>query len=251
MLRRHPSPRSRRQWTTIPACDSVIEVNTPIAYSGMRASTRPPNAARTTIDRTARATIPALNASRSPRNAKRLGMNPSRARSDDSRGKSAKRRVGGEDRGCPSSRAGGRSTATPVPKTARPICEMTVSCSLGTAPTTPASQDVPRNITPDEDAHDRERRPRVARLGRLEGGHAVRDGLDAGDRAAAVGERAHQEQQPERFGRDRDRRDAVDVRGVAEQRAADADARSAPASRRGRHRSGSRRPCRSRGCRAG
>ena len=90
MLRRHPSPRSRRQWTTIPACDSVIEVNTPIAYSGISASTRPPNAARTTIDRTASATIPALNARRSPRNAKRLGMNPSRASSDDSRGKSAK-----------------------------------------------------------------------------------------------------------------------------------------------------------------
>ena len=89
MLRRHPSPRSRRQWTTIPACDSVIEVNTPMAYNGMRASTRPPNAARTTIERTARATMPVLNASRSPRNANRLGMNPSRARSDASRGKSA------------------------------------------------------------------------------------------------------------------------------------------------------------------
>ena len=35
--------------------------------------------------------------------------------------------------------------------------------------------------------------------GRLEGGHAVRDGLDAGDRAAAVGERAHQQEQAERF----------------------------------------------------
>ena len=90
MLRRQPSPRSRRQWTTIPACDSVIEVNTPMAYSGISASTRPPNAARTTIDRTASATIPVLNASRSPRNANRLGMNPSRARSDDRRGKSAK-----------------------------------------------------------------------------------------------------------------------------------------------------------------
>ena len=62
------------QWTTIPACDSVIEVNTPIAYSGISASTRPPNAASTTIARTASATIPALNARRSPRKANRAGM---------------------------------------------------------------------------------------------------------------------------------------------------------------------------------
>ena len=34
--------------------------------------------------------------------------------------------------------------------------------------------------------------------GRLEGGHAVRDGLDARDRAAAVGEGAHQQEQAER-----------------------------------------------------
>ena len=43
-----------------------------------------------TIAMTARTTIPALNASRSPRKANRLGMKPSFARIDDSRGKSAK-----------------------------------------------------------------------------------------------------------------------------------------------------------------
>src|SRR2546423_134393 len=82
-LRRQPAVRSFSQCRTMPACDSVIDVKTPIAYSGIRASTNPPNATRTTIATTARTTMPALNASRSPRNENRLGMNPSRARIDD------------------------------------------------------------------------------------------------------------------------------------------------------------------------
>ncbi len=73
-LRRHPASRSRSQWRTIPACDSVTEVNTPMAYRGISAVTRPPNATRTAIAMKARTTIPALNASRSPRNANRVGM---------------------------------------------------------------------------------------------------------------------------------------------------------------------------------
>ena len=89
-LRRQPGSRVRRQWTTMPSCDSVIDVNTPTAYSGISASTRPPNAATTTIARTASAMIPELNARRSPRYANRDGISPSRARSEASRGKSAK-----------------------------------------------------------------------------------------------------------------------------------------------------------------
>ena len=89
-LRRQPGPRSDSQWRTIPAWDRVNAVKTPIAYSGISASTRPPNATTTAIAMRARATIPALNASRSPRKANWRGMNPSRARIDASRGKSAK-----------------------------------------------------------------------------------------------------------------------------------------------------------------
>ena len=65
-------------------------VNTPIAYSGISASTRPRNATTTTIAIAASATIPELNARRSPRKANWRGMNPSRARIEASRGKSAK-----------------------------------------------------------------------------------------------------------------------------------------------------------------
>ena len=89
-LLRQPGPLLLSQCRTMPAWDRVIEVNTPIAYSGISASTVPPKATRITIARMARATIPVLNASRSPRNAKPLGMNPSRARIEASRGKSAK-----------------------------------------------------------------------------------------------------------------------------------------------------------------
>ena len=40
-LRRQPGPRSTIQWRTIPDWDSVNAVKTPIAYRGIRASTRP------------------------------------------------------------------------------------------------------------------------------------------------------------------------------------------------------------------
>ena len=33
----HPGPRSCRQCTTMPACDSVKDTNTPIMYSGISA----------------------------------------------------------------------------------------------------------------------------------------------------------------------------------------------------------------------
>ena len=65
---------------------------------------------------------------------------------------------------------------------------------------------MPRNITPTS-------APMIASVvrawrasGRLEGRDAVRDGLDPGDRAAAVGEGTHQQEEAERLDRDDDRR---------------------------------------------
>ena len=66
--RSQPGSRSLRQWTTMPACERVKLVNTPTAYNGMSASRLPLKTTSSTIDSSARATIPVVNASRSPRN---------------------------------------------------------------------------------------------------------------------------------------------------------------------------------------
>ena len=89
-LRRQPDPRSENQWRTMPDCDRVNDVKTPIAYNPMRRSVEPWKATQRAIEMRARATIPELNASLSPRRANCRGKKPSRARMEDRRGKSAK-----------------------------------------------------------------------------------------------------------------------------------------------------------------
>ncbi len=89
-LRRQPDPRSLNQCLTMPDCDRVNEVKTPIAYRPISRSVDPLNATQSAIDTSDRATIPELNASLSPRSANWRGKKPSRARIDESRGKSAK-----------------------------------------------------------------------------------------------------------------------------------------------------------------
>ena len=137
----------------MPACDSVIEVNTPIAYSGMSASTRPPKATTTTIESTASATIPVLNASRSPRKAKRarhVAIASQQRRQPREVGEGG---VRGEDKDA-HRRELKNVVGDPVPKTARPICEMTVSCSVGTAPADAGEVRRAEEHDPDEHAHD-------------------------------------------------------------------------------------------------
>ena len=65
--RRHPRSRRRRWWTTMPACDSVNDVNTPTAYRGIRALVRPPKAMSRPLAASARNTMPLENTRRSPR----------------------------------------------------------------------------------------------------------------------------------------------------------------------------------------
>ena len=132
----------------MPACESVKAVKTPIAYSGMSASTRPRNATTSTIETMARATIPALNASRSPRYANWRGMKPSRARIEATRGKSAKLVWAARTR-IPIVESCSTYQIGPGPNMARPICERTDSpLAAGSAPVTWARKDVPRNIVP-------------------------------------------------------------------------------------------------------
>ncbi len=68
---------------------SVNPVNTPTAYSGMRAVVWPPKATISTAAMTARTTMPLEKTSRSPRFLNWWGRNSSRAMIDDNRGKSA------------------------------------------------------------------------------------------------------------------------------------------------------------------
>ena len=96
MLRRHPFARSppRRltlcQCRTIPDCDRVNEVNTPTTYSWIRRSRLAWNT-QIRIDAMMASTItPFENTSRSPRFSNCRGRKRSRARIEESRGKSWK-----------------------------------------------------------------------------------------------------------------------------------------------------------------
>ena len=51
----------------MPDCDSVNDVNTPTAYSGISAFVMPPNATISALAMTASTTMPFENTSRSPR----------------------------------------------------------------------------------------------------------------------------------------------------------------------------------------
>ena len=85
----HPGARLLIQCTTIPACDSVKQTNTPTAYSGTSAFVSPLNNHTSRAATDARAMMPLEKASRSPRAASCLGMYPSWARMPASLGKSA------------------------------------------------------------------------------------------------------------------------------------------------------------------
>ena len=67
-LRFQPGSRSFWWWRTMPACDSVNDVNTPTAYSGISALVMPPNATISDAGRARRGrATPFENTSRSPR----------------------------------------------------------------------------------------------------------------------------------------------------------------------------------------
>jgi hypothetical protein len=71
--------RVRRQWTTIPVCDSVKPVNTPIANSGISLWVLPATAISKTPARPASVQMPKASTCRSSRCANRCGRKLSRA----------------------------------------------------------------------------------------------------------------------------------------------------------------------------
>ena len=87
MLLRQYASRWRDQWTTIPAWERVMATNTPTAYRGMSALVRPPNTASSAPAASASASVPLLNARRSPSRKDAPGACPFRAMNDSRRGK--------------------------------------------------------------------------------------------------------------------------------------------------------------------
>ena len=198
-LRRQSGPRSRSQWRTMPACDRVIEVKTPIAYSGISASTVPPKATRIAIARKARATMP--GAERQPLAAEReaAGHEPVAGEDRGEPREVGEARVRGQDQD-PGRRELEQVVERPGPER-RPgdLRHDRLVVGRRHGPDDAGQDRDPQEHDRHEGAHHRERQPGVGGLGALEGRHAVRDGLDAGDRAAAVGERAHHEQDAQRL----------------------------------------------------
>ena len=92
MARPRTQPSSRRwyQRTNMPDCDRVKAMNTPSVYSGIRPLTLAWKTMSSAMAMPARAMMPVVKASRSPRKANWRGRKPSRARKDERRGKSAK-----------------------------------------------------------------------------------------------------------------------------------------------------------------
>ena len=147
MLRRQPASRPRHQWRTMPACESVIDVKTPTAYSGISASTRPPNTASTAIARTASATMPVLKASRSPRNANRLACSRRGRRAMIGAG-IGERGVRGQDQDAHRRQLQDVVQRSDAAEHRATELREDRLLSLGMAPATPASQVVPRNMIP-------------------------------------------------------------------------------------------------------
>ena len=123
-----------RQRTTMPACDSVNERNTPIAYSGISADTSALNTTISAEASSARSVMPHENTSRLPRNVSWRGRKRSPACRAASRGKSAKEVLAAMIRISVVAAMVSKYNGVPAPTTARVSCEMTVSAVEGTAP---------------------------------------------------------------------------------------------------------------------
>ena len=86
---RQPGSRSRRWRFAIPACESVNEANTPIAYRGISRWTSAWKSTPSAVDATASPMTPLEKTSRCPRLVSGLGMKSSVAWKLASLGKSA------------------------------------------------------------------------------------------------------------------------------------------------------------------
>ncbi len=85
----HPGVFTCRQWITMPACDSVKEMNTPIMYNGSSDCVSPRKPTMSTAANSDRTRMPLENARRSPWFMNWRGRYRSRETIDARRGKSA------------------------------------------------------------------------------------------------------------------------------------------------------------------
>ena len=122
------------QRRVMPACESVKERKTPIAYSGMRRVTLAWKITISAQARRARATIPREKTRRLPRYSSWRGRWPSAACSADRRGKPLKAVLAAMIRMRVVPAMAAKYGSVRPPYAVRAICEITVSVSEGTAP---------------------------------------------------------------------------------------------------------------------
>ena len=148
-----------------------------------------------------RATMPVVNARRSPRNANWRGRKPSRARNEERRGKSAKLVFAARTRmSAVATWATTRTQPSPVRCPDQEAEDRVCSSGSGLDPERRQQVGDPEEQHGEHDGRPGQRRPRVLPLRRLEGRHAVADRLDAGQRHGALAERTQDEEQAERLG---------------------------------------------------
>ena len=141
--------------------------------------------------------MPLEKASRWPRLVSCRGMKASSAWKLASRGKSAKLVLAASTR-ISSVNSWKMKNCGPLPTTPLAICEMTVVSVVRHGAHVAGQPRQAEEHDAEERAHHHEGRAGVLPLRRLEGGHAVRDGLDAGHGRAARGEGVEQEEQRRR-----------------------------------------------------
>ena len=148
----------------------------------MSACVSPPKSTRSAAATVARATIPQEKARRSPRNPNWRGMYSSWARIAASRGKALKLVLTARKRISAVAAWKRRNGIVPSPKTAAATIATTVGppSSGGPDPEAVGDDRDPDEEDAEQDRHRQHRVGGVLRLGRLEGGHAVGDRLDAG-----------------------------------------------------------------------
>ena len=142
-----------------------------------------------------------VKASRSPRNANWRGRNPSRARNEERRGKSAKLVLAASTRmSAVATWATIRTAPSPVSVSDQEAQDRLLARS------DPAGSERGEQVRdPQEQDGEDDRPPRSAWSGvlplrRLERGHPVADRLDAGQRHRSLAERAQDEEEAERLG---------------------------------------------------
>ncbi len=227
-----PARRSRDQWTTIPLCDNVNDMNTPITYSWI-SRVRSASNAKIMIEETIAEHDDAVGEDQPVPAVHELPRHVAVARQDRRQPREVLvGRVRGQDQDRRREELHDVEADAAVVDRVRDL----------RGDRADVARDRPRDVhrqprDPEEhrdrdDAHDRQRLGGVRRLRAPERRHAVRDRLDARERGRARGERLEHREEPDRGGDGRGVRDRLDgSRGRAAADALDTSrSRSSPGS---------------------